>query len=178
MNKLFYILLFFTLTFPLSAQTKIKDTLLFEAFRSYNNGLRSSSNIFYFYQSGRIDCQTNKRDLPRKININSKKSKCFQTTPAKISELVKLAEATDFREAKEKYNLFKGGIDWGISVYITYFDEKSKKEIALNHTEFELESIPYSMQEFFRKISEIDKTMLIQYSFPKPNRNNLPQDFL
>lgn len=176
MKNIFYISLFFMLTSSSLAQTKTKDLLFFQVINGRSNGLRSSSTDFYFYQSGRIDCQKSQRAIQK--NTVGKKYKCFQITPAKITELVKLAEEADFRDAKAKYMLYKGGIDWGNWAYIIYFNGKNQKEIKLDHTEFELESIPYSMQEFLRKIGEIDKTMKIQFDFPKPDRNRLPQDFL
>lgn len=178
-SKVICFLLFFALIIPLSAQSKSKDTLVFEITDIYSNNMKSSSTTFYFYQSGRIDCQKYNRDFQK--NRTGKKIKCFQTSAEKISELANLAESSDFKPAKESYILFSGGYDWGRSFYIDYLTAKGKKTIKLGHSRFGddgIEAIPFSLKMFLQKIGEIDEKMKIQYSFPKPNRNNLPQDFL
>lgn len=161
MNKIFYILFFFVLTISLSAQTKTKDTLLFEIYKSYQSGPQGKSTTFYFYQSGRIDCQTESRRLGGKT-IRGKKTKCRQTSPAKISELVKLAEEADFQTAERNYNVFSGGIDWGPSLYITYSSGKTEKTIGLSCARFgfdEVEPIPSFLKRFLEKIGEIDERL-------------------
>ena len=163
MSKIICFLLFFALTIPLSAQSKSKDVLLFEISRAYQSGPKSSSTTFYFYQSGRIDCQTESRRLAYKT-IRGKKSKCRQTSPAKISELVKIAEETDFQTANEKYKFFSGGIDWGPSLYITYFSRKTEKNIRLGFAKFGLEQvepIPALLKKFLAKIGEIDEKLKV-----------------
>ena len=163
MNKIICFLLFFALTIPLSAQSKSKDVLLFEVTKSYLSSPKSSSTTFYFYQSGRIDCQTESSRLGHKT-IRGKKAKCRQISPAKISELVKIADEVDFQTADQNYNVFSGGIDWGPSLYITYFSRKTEKNIRLGFTKFELEElepIPASLKRFLVKIGEIDEKLKV-----------------
>ena len=158
--KLICMLILFALTISLSAQTKSKDLLVFEIVKDYVNTPRISGTTFYFYQSGRIDCRKHQRSLGKKT-INYKKAKCFQTAPAKISELIKVTEEADFRQAKESYKFFKGGIDWGNSVYITHFSQNGKQEINLVFTDFQVEPIPLSLKKFLQKLGEIDKTLKV-----------------
>lgn len=154
-------MIFFSLTFPLSAQIKSKDVLVFEIVKDYVNTPKISGTTFYFYQSGRIDCRKSQRSLGKKT-INSKKAKCFQTTPAKISELIKIAEESDFRQAKENYKFFKGGIDWGNSVYITYFSQNGEQGINLVFTDFQVEPIPSSLKKFLQKMGEINGALKVE----------------
>lgn len=172
MNKIFYLLIFFTLTISSSAQTKSKDTLVFEITDIYSNNMKSSSTTFYFYQSGRIECQKYKRDALKKINTTSKKNKCFQTTAAKMSELIKLAEAPDFQWAQERYTFFSGGYDWGKSFYIDYLSANGKKTIKLIHSRFGddgIEPIPSSLEIFLIKIGEINEGLKVVHEIPKAN---------
>lgn len=157
MNKINYILIFFALTISLSARSKSKDALLFEISKGRLSGSKSSSTTFYFYQSGRIDCQTESRRLAYKT-IKGKKAKCRQTSPAKISELVKIAEEADFQTAQGGYNFFSGLHDSGSYLPITYFSQKAGGKILLRPY-FELEPIPSSLKMFSVKIGEIDKRL-------------------
>ncbi|MEK7724669.1 MAG: hypothetical protein AAB336_10000 [Acidobacteriota bacterium] len=171
MKKIIYILIFFMLVISSPAQTKTKDALLFEIEKYSNPGgsrRLSSSNTFYFYQSGRIDCQKYKRDFQK--TTTGKKVKCFQTTATKISELVKLAEDPDFQSAKESYILFSGGYDWGKSFYIDYLGGNKKKTIKLIHSRFGddgLEQIPDSLEKFLTKLGEIDEGLKVEYELGK-----------
>ena len=164
MNKLFYILIFFALTFSLSAQTKSKDMLIFKIGKSAGSPQNYSFVTFYFYQSGRIDCQKYQSVRMAK-KLRTKKAKCLQTSPAKISELIKIAEESDFRQAEESYNFFEGGIDWGSSLSIIYFSRNGQKEIELDHSKFgeKLEPIPSALKKFLEKIGEINKTLKVEY---------------
>ncbi len=158
-----YFLIVFTLTISMSAQTKTKDVLLFEIYKSYQSGPKSSSTTFYFYQSGRINCQTESRRLGGKT-IKGKKAKCWQISPAKISELVKIAEEADFQKAERNYNIFSGGIDWGPSIYITHYSGKTEKNIGLSYARFgldEIEPIPTFLKTFLEKIGEIDERLQV-----------------
>lgn len=164
MNKLFYILLFLTLTFPLFAQMKSKDVLLFEIKRSESFGKRHSSSAHYFYKSGRIDCQGETTD-PRGKLIKSQKNKCFQTSQAKMTELIGLTEQADFLVAKDSYIIFTAAKDWGgKSFSITYFGKNGKKKISLrsNLSSSEIEEIPLSLKKFLQKMGEINKSLKVE----------------
>ena len=164
MNKIICFLLFFTLIVSSSAQSKSKDAVLFEISDIYNNNMKSSSTTFYFYQSGRINCQKYKRDFQK--TTTGKKVKCFQTRATKISELVKLAEESDFQSAQERYTFFSGGYDWGKSFYIDYLGGNKKKTIKLINSRFGddgLEPIPPSLEIFLTKLGEIVETLKVEY---------------
>jgi hypothetical protein len=149
------------------AQTKLSnkpsDVQLFEISDIYRNNMKSSSTDYYFYQSGRIDCQKSKYDF-RKKTIG-KKVKCFQTSVAKMSELVKLAEGTDFQSAKESYTFFSGGYDWGKSFHISYLSRNAEKTVKLIHSRFGddgIEPIPPALRMFLQKLGEIDEKMKVK----------------
>ncbi len=172
MNKIIYILLFFTLTISLSAQTKTKDRLLFEIkkFSSPGGGgmgnRLNSSNSFFIYQSGRIACKSLRYD-PRGKEIKGNKSKCLQISKAKINELTELAEQTDFQT--ESYQYFNGGVDWGKSLTIIYFKKGGNKEVGLgNPRQIDAKTqIPLSLEKFLTKLGEISETLKVEYELGK-----------
>jgi hypothetical protein len=155
MNKIIWLLLFSALTFPVPAQTK--DTILFEITNSSHNGLKRSSTVFYFYQSGRVDCQAETKNITNRIT-KGKRSKCHQLSNAKITELTRLAGQTDFQAANERYFLFNGGIDWGRSLIITYFRKYGEKTISLKYSDGTLNknSVPPSLKKFLSRIGRVD----------------------
>jgi hypothetical protein len=164
MNKIFYILIFFTLTISLSAQSKSKDVLVFEINKTNRPGPRVySSNTFYFYQSGRIACKDELTDLRGKLHKRNK-SKCFQISRAKMDELSELAEQADFQSAADSYIFFSGGVDWGKHLSLSYLGKSGKKEIRLTNARQSKNnaSLPPSLEKFLQKIGEIDKALKIE----------------
>lgn len=171
-RKLFYILIILSLIVPLSAQSKSKDVLLFEIDKYSNPGgggmgrRLSSLDTFFIYKSGRIACKSLSYD-PRGKEIKSNKSKCLQISRTKVSELLELAEQTDFQT--KKYQYFAGGVDWGKSLSITYFNNNGNKEIFLTNPKQanNIAQIPISLEKFLDKLGEISKTLKVEYELGK-----------
>jgi hypothetical protein len=170
MNKLIFILIIFALTISLSAQTKTKNPLVFKITKNQWGGMIRSNSIFYFYQSGRIDCQSEStlpRGLPNRPRdglARSKKSKCNQISQTKMKELIEIAEQADFQSTKESYDYFAMGVDYGRSLSITHFRQSGQKKIELAHySRFrEKEQIPSVLKIFLQKIGEIDETLKVE----------------
>ena len=159
MNKPVYLLLFLALVIPVPAQTR--ETLLFQIANSSHDGLEYSSTIFYFYQNGRIDCQTEAR-TERNIAVpltKGEKFECHQLQLRKITELTELAGQADFQKADRIYRFFKGGRDWGRSLTVTYFGKDGQKTIRLDYSDDVLNKnrVPPSLKKFLSRIGEIDK---------------------
>jgi hypothetical protein len=165
MNKLFYILIFLALIIPLSAQTKTKDALVFEISKRQWGGMSRSNSFFYFYQSGRIDCQSESAHPRNRQLIKSKKSKCNQINQAKMNELLEIVAKSDFQSTKESYDFFAQGVDYGMSLSITHFRQNEKKTIKLDaFPRFrDREQIPTALKLFLQKIGEIDETLKVEY---------------
>lgn len=171
MNKLIFILIIFALTVSLSAQTKTKNSLVFKISKSRWGGIERTNSIFYFYKSGRIDCQsesTPPRAMPikppRGVLIKSNKSKCNQISQAKMKELIEITEQSEFQSTKESYDFFASGVDYGRSLSITHFRQSGQKTIKLDHfPRFgEKEQIPTALKIFLQKIGEIDEILKIE----------------
>lgn len=177
MNKLFYISLFFTLTFPLSAQTKIKDRLLFEIVKNEKAGgefkARGSvyqfSITFFFYQSGRISCKSKGISSTGK-ELGGESLDCVQASKTKINQLRQIASHPDFIKANEDYQFFKYDGNTITELSITYFSKLGNKKILLTNM-FNSENLnlpPKSLKLFLQKIGEINGTLAIQYEIKKP----------
>ncbi len=165
MSKVIYFLLFFALTIPLSAQSKSKDVLIFEINRGERTGSRFSSDTYYFYQSGRVSCKSENNTNPDRKLRKAEKSKCHQISLTTINELTELAKQTDFQTTSYQY--FGGGVDWGTSLSITYFDKAGNKEIILtNPRQAKPGKIPPSLAEFLDRIGYIDKRLKVSYGLP------------
>lgn len=180
MKKEFLLVIFFALLFSLQENSfakrkpKPKDAFVFEISKSWSQrgtamGRRfDTESIFYFYQSGRIGCQSIRYDQ-RSKESKSKKSKCLQTNKTLINELVEFPEKTDFLEAESSYLFFSGGgVDYGgKSSSIAYFRKSGKQEISLTSRGFSSNQgpIPQSVTTFLKKIGEIDEAMKDKYEF-------------
>lgn len=164
MNKLIFILIIFVLTVTLSAQTKSKDVLVFEINKTNRPGMRMySSNTFYFYQSGQIDCKNECTDILGKM-IKGKKSTCFRISRAKMAELSELVEQSDFQSTADSYIFFNGGVDWGKHLSLTYLGKSGNKKIRLTNSRQSRNDarLPSSLEKFFQKMGEIDETLKIE----------------
>ena len=180
MKKQFLLVIFVALLLCLQENSfaqrkpKPKDALVFEISKSSSPGGGGmgrrfhTSSTFYFYQSGRIDCQSIRYD-ERQKEIKSVKSKCIQINKVLINELVELAELADFLEAKDSYIFFSGGgVDYGNKSFsIRYYRKTGEKEISLTtRSSFSNGGpIPQSVTTFLQKIGEIDEAMRVKYEF-------------
>lgn len=174
MNKIIYILLFFALTFPIAAQSKLKDALLFEIRKLESGGSKYSSNIvLLFYQSGRISCKTS-ITTPQGKKLKQNKNKCLQISQTKLSELIEIAEKPEFQTASERYRYFgrmeEGGKNLK-SLSINYLGKKSSKKIMItSFTQFyQQNQIPTVLELFLQKFYQIDSQIKYIYELPKPD---------
>lgn len=162
--KLACVLILFALTISLSAQTKNTNPLVFEIIKSQWGGMNRSNSIFYIYQSGRIDCQSESKHPRNRLLIKSKKSKCNQISQAKLKELLEITEQAEFQSTKESYDFFPMGVDYGRWLSIIHFRQSGQKKIKLNYfSRFnEKEQIPTALKIFLQKIGEIDETLKVE----------------
>ena len=182
MKKKFLVVGFFALLLCIQensfAQRKPqpKDAMVFEIEKISNPGSmgrsRTSTHIFYFYASGRVACRSTTYD-PRGKEFKSFRSKCVQLTKAKISELIELAEKTDFLEAKEDYRFFRGGKDHGTWLSIVFYRKEGNKTIDLTipRQSENNGALPASVTVFLEKIAVIDDNLQVEREIPADGEN-------
>lgn len=140
------------------------DELLFKVTkRTFQAGI-GEEQILFIYRSGRVDCGS-ARKTPKKRTRLHKKIRCFRLNPATIRELTRLAERSDFLNAREHYRFFAGSKHSGTSATIIYYRPAAAKVILLgtpktcdNET-----SPPASLRFFLREIERIDPTLVFGY---------------
>jgi hypothetical protein len=163
MNKLIFMFMIFALTVSLSAQTETKNPLIFKIIKSQWNEKNRWVTTFYFYQSGRIDCQLEQTNAQNRRLIKDNKSKCNQIVQTWMKELIGFAEQADFQSAKKRYLYFRGIVYDRGSLTIVHFRQRGQKRIELNWfpPRGTQEQIPKALEIFLQNIGAIDERMSV-----------------
>ncbi len=142
--------------------SKLADKMVFEVVREGWSMGRVHAYTLQLYRSGRVTYLKASSKMGRE-KYHIEKTATAKSQVKKISDLIMLANQTDFLNAKSEYKTYGAGVDAGQRGRIIYYGKRGKQTIELapyqSRRGERAEPLPESLKEFLSKVSEIENLL-------------------